>query len=353
MATAACGGSTKDQKSSGTLTYTPSSSAASSATMVAVNTPPPPPVNMPAPPVVAVSSAPALQIKIKPPPPKPPGMDMSADQRDGIVNGALTTGASRIAANDGDGAIQQAMVALAADETNVPAMVLLARGNYIKNYDDKVEAILQIAEKEPGGDQNAELFMLLGLIYDRAQQDRSNDALTAYETAVRLKPSYLPALENVGTIYLKRHRYADAVSTYEKVVGLDKQNPKAHMNLGTAYRGKAADTPSGSDRDDLLKKAELELKTALSLNPHYAQADFNLGVLYLDASPFPGYDTLVRLDNAKRYFNQYKTEVPKATGAVDDYLAAATKAYDKEQKRQKAHAKDTPPAGAATSSGAP
>ena len=157
--------------------------------------------------------------------------------------------------------------------------------------------------------------------------------------------------------HLKRRRYGDAVTTFETVAKLDPRNPKAHLNLGSAYRGKAADTPAGTERDDFLKKAELELKTALSLNPHYADADFNLGVLYLDGSPFPGYDQLVRLDNARRYFTQYKTEAgpTKTPGPVDDYLKTADKQYNKEQALQKLKAKNQAmqaPASQPTSSGA-
>src|SRR5882672_8895511 len=105
---------------------------------------------MPAP--AAPAPEPAKEAAPAAPAPVPPTPEVPGDQRDAKIREALRQGEAALAAKDGDGAVRSARQALDADERNVAAMVLLARGYYLKGYDDKVEAVLAIARKHKAGD---------------------------------------------------------------------------------------------------------------------------------------------------------------------------------------------------------
>ena len=79
-------------------------------------------------------------------------------------------------------------------------------------------------------------------------------------------------------------------------------------SLGSAYRGHAADYSAGdSNRDQLIQRAAAAYKKAVAANSSFGPAYYDLGLLYLDADPFPGVsDTVARLNAAKGYFDQYK-----------------------------------------------
>ena len=285
------------------------------------------------PPASAPDAGPAVAAAPAKPEIKPPGQDLPIDKRDAMVADHLMRGDQALAGRDADTAIREARAALDLDESNVPAMVILGHGYYLKAYDDKAEAVLNIARSRPGGEQNPKLWMLLGLIFDRAPLGvRENEALAAYETAAALKPDYVAAQTNRGAIYLKRKRYADAVTVYEAVVNMDGRSARAHCALGSAYRGLSGDP--GQPRDDLLGKAENQYRLAMAADSNYFQSYYNMGLLYLDADPFPGLDTEARLKNAVRFLQNYQSLVgPSSADTVDKPLAAAEKALKKEQDR--------------------
>jgi tetratricopeptide (TPR) repeat protein len=264
--------------------------------------------------------------------PRPPTQDLPKERRDALVKQHLAQGQAAQRARDADGMIRAARAALDVDESNVEAMVMLAYGNYLKGYDDKAEAVLNIARKQRAGDAHPTLWMLLGLVYDRTE--REDQALAAYERATQLKPDYLAALTNRGAIYIKRKRYTDAIQVLETVVQIHPKSARARTHLGAAYRGRSADlVQQKAQRDQMLKRAEQELRLAIREDPRYAPAYFNMGILYLDADPFPGIDTLPRLQQAQKFLADYKkTAGPQGLPVVDEYLAAAAKGIEREQK---------------------
>lgn len=273
------------------------------------------------------------------PPIQVPGQDLDPGKKAEIVSQRITGARALLRSNNYDGVIQEAQGALDVDETNVDAMVLLAHAYYMKQYDDKAEAILNIAKKRPEGAARPELWMILGLVADRSpNNEREGEALAAYEQASSLNPNYTHAWANRGAIYLKRKRWADAVAAMEKVISLESRSPKSHTNLGSAYRGRSTDFASDAgQREGMLRKSEQEYKLAMTQDPNYAPAYFNLGLLYLDADPFPGQDPLTRLNNALRFLKEYKTKAGAAltkADPVEEYLVTAQKEYDKAVKRE-------------------
>ena len=81
----------------------------------------------------------------------------------------------------------------------------------------------------------------------------------------------------------------------ERAAQLQPGFAKAHLNLGDAYRGLKQ-----------YEKAQEEYQKALQLFPNYADAVFNLGILYLDADKMPNMDLFAKQNTAIQYFQKYK-----------------------------------------------
>ena len=111
----------------------------------------------------------------------------------------------------------------------------------------------------------------------------------------------------------------------EKAAQLQPGFAKAHLNLGDAYRGVKQ-----------YEKAQGEYQSALQLFPNYADAVFNLGILYLDADKMPNMDLFAKENTAIQYFQRYKQmmggTLPPSDPA-DDYIAEAQDKIKKEEKR--------------------
>jgi tetratricopeptide (TPR) repeat protein len=269
-------------------------------------------------------------------PPKPPGQDLPPEERDRIIKSRLQLGNEAAKKFDSDAMIREAMGVLDVEETNSDAMILLAHGYYLKGNLDKSEAVLNEALKQESARSKGKLWMLFGLIYDKT--DREDAALVAYTKATDANPQYAAAWTNRGVIMQKRKVFGGeggSVACFEKALQLAGSNKSAklHAHLGSAYRGLSTDQPN--QREDLLRKAEGELKQAITVNASYAPAYFNLGLLYFDADPYPGLDKLARLSMAMRYLKEYQRVLGpsyKAGDKVEEYLATAQKAYEAEEK---------------------
>jgi tetratricopeptide (TPR) repeat protein len=166
-------------------------------------------------------------------------------------------------------------------------------------------------------------------------------AVKAYTQAVQLNPGFASALVNVGAHQLRNKQYAAAQATFEKLTRqMGRNDAIALTSLGSAYRGRSADYPTGSgDRNTLIMSAEASYKKALSANPNYGPAYFNLALLYLDADPFPSgggaLDTLQRLNASKAFLDQYKNAPGVDIKAYDERMKDVTKAIKREEKRRK------------------
>ena len=103
-----------------------------------------------------------------------------------------------------------------------------------------------------------------------------DDAIAAYERALRIDPGYTKALNNLGDTLMASGRIADAIPRYEQSVALDPTMPESRNNLGAALwrRGEYA-------------RANRELREALRLRPGYAEAYFNLGHLAIRTGDVP------------------------------------------------------------------
>lgn len=270
-----------------------------------------------------------------PPEIRPPGLDMSPAERKsklkdqiGKANAALQNGANP------EGAISAAKSALLVDETSIEAMVALAHGNVIKGYYDLAEDILLKAFKR-GGKSNKKAFFLLGLVYEKTKREKK--APVAYQNALTLDPNYRSALMNLGVNHLGSRRYEAAVQVYEKLTSeLAMKEASVWTNLGSAYRGRSLDfaTTDITKRNNLVLKAEESYKRAISRDKNYGNAYYNMGLLYLDADPYPvgdgEMDRVTRLKNSKTYLDEYRRLPKSDLKLVDQTAAVVQKLLDRE-----------------------
>jgi tetratricopeptide (TPR) repeat protein len=208
---------------------------------------------------------------------------------------------------DGDGALRAARAALALDAANVEAATFVAFAYYHKKLYDTAELVLDDLYKREAARSNANMFYVYGLVYEKT--NRLDRAQAAFKRAVELDPRHASALVNHGTFQLRNSQYADAQATFERLTKEFGRNDAITLtSLGSAYRGRSGDYPKGAaERDQFVRSAEATYKRAISANPNYGPAYYNLGLLYFDTDPYPGVaDPIVRLTTAKNYFDQYK-----------------------------------------------
>jgi tetratricopeptide (TPR) repeat protein len=96
--------------------------------------------------------------------------------------------------------------------------------------------------------------------------DRVPEAFSHLETAVRLKPDYVPARSNLGNAFARMGRWPEAIAEYQTALRIQPDSVKAHNNLGNALLNVGR-----------FQEALAEFQTALATDPDSAQVHNNLG----------------------------------------------------------------------------
>jgi tetratricopeptide (TPR) repeat protein len=236
---------------------------------------------------------------------------------------------------DPDLALKEAREAIKLEAANVDAAAMIAFAYYHKKQLDTAELVLDDVFKREAAKSNAKVYYVYGLVYDHTK--RPEAAVIAYKKAVELDPNYASALVNLAVHQLENKQYAEAQAAFEK---LGRNDKVTLTSLASAYRGRSGDYPPGSaDRNQMIMKAEELYKRAIATDPNYGPAYYNLGLLYLDSDPFPSgggnLDTLIRLNQAKTYFDMYQKSPGVEIKLYDERLKDVTKAQKREDKRRK------------------
>jgi tetratricopeptide (TPR) repeat protein len=240
---------------------------------------------------------------------------------------------------DADGALRASKAALAIDASSVDAAAYVGFAYYHKKQYDTAELVLDELFKRPTAKQNANVYYVYGLIYDHT--NRPEQAVLAYRKAVEINGSFASAHVNLGVHQLRNKQYAEAQVTFEKLTKEFNRNDAVTLtSLGSAYRGRSGDYPVGaSERNQFILAAEAHYKRAIAANANYGPAYYNLGLLYLDADPFPSgggsLDTLQRLTAAKNFLGQYKNMPGVDIKLYDERMKDVERAIKREEKRRK------------------
>src|SRR5262249_4184948 len=94
-----------------------------------------------------------------------------------------------------------------------------------------------------------------------------------YERAVKMKPDYAEALNNLGTIYYAKKSYRRATSYYNKALKITPNSASIYSNLGTAFFARKQ-----------YEKAADAYQTALKLDPEVFEHRSSYGVLLQERS---------------------------------------------------------------------
>lgn len=164
-------------------------------------------------------------------------------------------------------------------------------------------------------------------------------AAAAWQQTVKLEPANAGAWANLGRVQLQLPDAVAAAESLEKAVALQPVMAEAWMALGMAYDRQDAtmraiscltravhEAPADARVRNALaivmkkagwrEAAEGELQRALDLDPKYAEAHFNLAVMYLEKRPPP-------LEMARRHYESARELGAAADRELEARLAAA------------------------------
>lgn len=154
-----------------------------------------------------------------------------------LVTAALATGLAGCADNEAKPATAEELV-----QAGLQALADKDQGRALSAFE-------QAAEKDP---ENHFAHYNIGFI--KQQQGKSAEALKEYQLALASKPDFIPALYNSGTIYGASDA-AHAMSIYRRVIKLDPKYASAYFNLGLL---EAANGQAEQGRRDLERAIQLD-----------------------------------------------------------------------------------------------
>ena len=108
------------------------------------------------------------------------------------------------------------------------------------------------------------------------QQRNPSDAIPYYEQALRLKPNYADAHNNLGNALLELGRVPEAVVHFEKALRVAPNSARIHFNMGGALI-----------RQGKRSEAIGQWEEALRINPDYAEAHNNLAAALMQTGKLP------------------------------------------------------------------
>jgi len=137
-----------------------------------------------------------------------------------------------------------------------------------KMYREAIEAFREGPAKDPI------LLNKTGIAYHQMLQ--LDNARKSYELALKVKPNYLEAINNLGTIYYAKKSYRRAISYYNRALRIAPEEVRSasiYMNLGTALFARKR-------YDD----ATAAFQHAMRLDPEVAERHGNFGVMLEERS---------------------------------------------------------------------
>lgn len=133
----------------------------------------------------------------------------------------------------------------------------------------------------------------LGAIYN--EQNRLNEAIQEYQTALKLKPDYQKGHNGLGLAYVKAGRFDEALIELKAALALKPNDPLTHSYLGGLYYKRGQ-----------IDLAILHYQFAIEQKPNDATTLYNLANVYADKG---------RLNDAIKYYQSALELNPDLTDA--------------------------------------
>lgn len=162
--------------------------------------------------------------------------------------------------------------------------------NDAKQWEEAMPAFQQAIRLKP---DYAEAHYKLGVAFFNL--DRFEDAIERFKAAIRFKKDYADAYFNLGMSLFKLERWQEAIDVYQRELPYNSKDPDLYYAIALAY-----------DYLEQIKKATSFYKQAIALKADHAKAHLGLGLIY---------------DNSGHHAEAVE-ENKKAIAAVQDYADA-------------------------------
>ncbi len=149
------------------------------------------------------------------------------------------------------------------------------------NYREAEKLYEKVLAQTPN---NVNMLNNLGVV--RFRSGKLKLAEESFKKAIAIRPEDGFSHCTLGIVYYSQQRFDDAVNELTKALAINIKNPTAHNYLGITASQKGWQ-----------EAAQKELETATALDPTYADAQFNLAVVFATQQP-------PNKDNARKYYKR-------------------------------------------------
>ncbi|MGD9234777.1 MAG: tetratricopeptide repeat protein [Desulfobacterales bacterium] len=190
--------------------------------------------------------------------------------------------------------------AVSVTENNYPAHYYLGAAYEPINLDKAVSHYKAALKIKPGF---ALALNNLGIIYSKKGQ--IDEAVNYYLKALQTKPDYFDALNNLGIAFVNKENYDQAVLSFEKALKIDPQKTDARMNLANVLYLQSKPDEAISQYEETLQsdsenadahynlayvlysqnkinEAVFHYEETLKIDPKYLKAHYKLGNIYFN-----------------------------------------------------------------------
>ena len=102
---------------------------------------------------------------------------------------------------------------------------------------DPDAAIATLHKTTESGTSSAEAYHLLGQIYLKGKK-KPQEAAEAFTHALRLKPAYPDALNDLAEVYLVQGKAAEAEQTLKRAIEVDPKHEDSYVDLARLYESR-------------------------------------------------------------------------------------------------------------------
>ena len=226
--------------------------------------------------------------------------------------------------NDSRRAIEVLKLAVRRFPDRIPTLLKLSEFQLIvKKHGDALATLDQVLQRDP---QNAEAFYMAGRV--ALDKGDTTASLASFQKSVKIDSDNDDAWMFLGRIYSNKNNAA-AIQCFDNALRIDSTNLEAREFKGVYYK-----------RTGSFDKAFLIYRDIIARNPDYANAYFDMGMMYLEMDSltmaYSSFDIATKTDPlfVKAYY--WRGMAAEAQGNVAAALADFKQAYGMSPQYQEA-----------------